>query len=516
MTDAIQRTPISVSTVLAKSLQAGGESVALVYEGRAITRSQLRDAISRYIGALTELEIKAGARIAFVSENRPELIYFTSAALMSNICVVPLHTLGSIADFVFICRDAKVEALVFETGLERVAQAMLEQLPGVRAFSVGAQVRSAFPDLGVVAERHAARRLSPLPVTGSELSRLSYTGGTTGRPKGAMITHDAFRHMLYAQLMHWEWPDPITHLVCAPLSHAGASTVIPTLLEGGTLVILPKFDATQVLDTIARCKITSTLLVPSMIYKLLDQPNIDDYDLSSIQTIFYGASAISKERLTQAIGRFGHVFYQFYAQAEAPMVVTGLRKREHDIADAKRLTSCGKPLPWVDVALLDTNHQVVATGQIGELCVRGPILMEAYLGLPRETAEAFEGGWLHTGDMAVQDDAGFLYIVDRKKDMIISGGFNVYSKTIEDLLRSHPGISDAAVYGVPHAQWGEAVHAVVVVNARQPIDVEDLRALVLREKGKVHVPKRIEVVDAIPLTSLGKPDKALLRARTAD
>jgi fatty-acyl-CoA synthase len=231
-----------------------------------------------------------------------------------------------------------------------------------------------------------------------------------------------------------------------------------------------------------------------------------------METIFYGASAMSPTRLTEGIRKWGPIFFQFYGQSEAPMVLTHLKKAEHELDRPERLASCGKPTPWVRLALLDDDNNEVEPGRAGEICVRGPLVMSGYHGLPEQTAQALEGGWMHTGDVGRFDEDGFLYIVDRKKDMIISGGFNVFPREVEDVIATDPSVAQVAVIGVPDETWGEAVKAVVVARPGATIDADALIALVKNAKGSVQAPKSIDIVDSIPLSALGKPDKKALRA----
>jgi fatty-acyl-CoA synthase len=301
-------------------------------------------------------------------------------------------------------------------------------------------------------------------------------------------------------------------LTCAPLSHSGAALGLPAQLRGGTLLVMPGFEPVAVMQAVERHRINCTLVVPTMIYALLDHPRFGAFDLSSLETVFYGASAISPARLKEAIEKLGPIFFQFYGQSEAPMTLTVLRKAEHDVADLKRLASCGRPVPWVNLALLDSADRPVADGEPGEICVRGPIVFDGYRGDPELTAETFRGGWHHTGDVAVRDAGGYLRIIDRTKDMIISGGFNIYPRELEDILGEHPAVSQAAVIGVPHEKWGEAVTAVVVLRPGQTAGAEELIALVAGRKGSFQAPKRVDFVEAIPQTPVGKPDKKALRA----
>ncbi len=222
---------------------------------------------------------------------------------------------------------------------------------------------------------------------------------------------------------------------------------------------------------------------------------------------------MSPVRLQEAIRKLGLIFFQFYGQTEGPMTVCVLRKEEHDPDDLARLASCGRPVPWARVGLLDDEGHEVPDGEAGELCVRGPLVMKGYWNKPDETAEALEGGWLHTGDVARKDQHGFLTIVDRKKDMIVSGGFNVFPREIEDIIATHPSVSAVAVVGTPDDKWGEAVTAVIVPRPGATVDIDAIVALVKERKGSHHAPKTVDIVDSIPVSPLGKPDKKVIRAR---
>jgi fatty-acyl-CoA synthase len=326
-----------------------------------------------------------------------------------------------------------------------------------------------------------------------------------------MQTYRSGATLTQIQLAEWEMPEEGRFLIATPLSHAGAAFFVPTLLTGGSIVVLPGFDPTAVLATIEKYKITGTMLVPTMLYILMDHPKLADYDLSSLQTVYYGAAAMSPTRLREAIATFGSIFFQFYGQSECGMTITVLKKGEHDPDDLERLATCGRPVPWLHVALLDDDGNEVPAGEPGEICVRGPLVMKGYWNKPDQTAEALAGGWLHTGDVARKDAKGFMTIVDRKKDMIVSGGFNVFPREVEDVIGTHPAVAQVAVIGVPDEKWGEAVKAVVVLRPDQTVEADELIALVKDRKGAVHQPKSVDFVEAIPLSALGKPDKKVLR-----
>jgi fatty-acyl-CoA synthase len=225
---------------------------------------------------------------------------------------------------------------------------------------------------------------------------------------------------------------------------------------------------------------------------------------------------MSPARLQEGIEKWGQVFYQFYGQNEAPMVLANMRKAEHDLSRPGRLMSCGRTTPWMHVQLLDDNNAPVAAGEAGEICVRGPLVMKGYHQLPEQTAEVFDGGLLHTGDIGRFDDEGFLTIVDRKKDMVVTGGFNVFPREIEDVIARHSAVAQVAVVGVPDERWGESVKAVIVLRPEQrPSEAlsDEIIAMVKDAKGSVQAPKSVDFKDALPLTGLGKPDKKTLKAQ---
>jgi len=481
-------------------------------DGPALTVGDLRDETSRYVQALAALGISAGSRVALLSGNRPEVLHATHAVQLNAAIYTPMHALGSIEDHAYILQDAEIDLLIFDAApFGKHATELARRAPKVKLAGLG-------PGPGAVDLVALAQSMTPAPLTaprvrGEDVARFGYSGGTTGKPKSIGGTHAIASEVQRIVLAEWEWPDPPHALLCSPLSHAGATLFMPTLLRGGTLLVLPRFEPGAVLRAIQDHRVNCSLMVPSMIYALLDHPDLDTFDLSSLETIFYGGSLMSPVRLKEAIERIGPVFSQFYGQAEAPMVVTLMRKAEHLLDDPARLASCGRALPWNEVGLLDDHNQPVPPGTPGEMCVRGPLVMTGYRNEPDLTAAVFDGGWLHTGDIAVQEPDGFLRIVDRKKDMIVSGGFNIFPREIEDILVSHPAVAQAVVIGTPDPKWGEAVTAIVQLRPSGQASAADLTALVAERKGSYQAPKRVEFVDAIPLTPVGKPDKKALRTQ---
>lgn len=507
--------PLYVSDILVNALnQTPDRPLLQLLDGPMLTVSDIRDATSQFVQALESLGVKRGDRVALLSPNRPECIYLSHAVQLVAAIYVPMHPLGGVADHAHVIKDAEIDILVFDASrFGDRATALAAEVPGLRLMAFGASSHG--KDIIALAAQFEPAPLVAPKVRGDDVMRLGYSGGTTGKPKALPSVHRTALVTLQLMQTEWEWPSRPNILTCAPLSHAGSAMFMPALLRGGTMLVMPGFEPAAVMQTIQDYRINCMLVVPTMIYALIDHPRFAEFDLSSLETVFYGASAISPPRLKEAIEKIGPVFAQFYGQAEVPMVISYLRKDEHDVDDLRRLASCGRPSPWINVALLDSENRPVADGEPGEICVRGPLVMNGYRDAAL-TADAFRGGWHHTGDVAVRDPGGFLRIVDRTKDMIVTGGFNVYPREIEDILSEHPAVSQVAVIGVPHPKWGEAVHAVIVLRAGQNADVDELTTLVAARKGAYQAPKTVEFVDAIPQTPVGKPDKKALRAKYRD
>jgi fatty-acyl-CoA synthase len=504
--------PQFLPDLLIAALERNADQPCLFIGEQVLTARAVGDQISRYVQAYREQGVVQGAGVATLSKNRPEVLFSIGANMITAGRATALHPLGSLDDHAYVVEDARIETLIFDPAFEDRARELKDRVPTLqRLLSYGPSAVG--EDLVELASTFDAMPLTAPNVDAEDMPALAYTGGTTGKPKGVMATYRSSAAMAQIMYADWQWPEEVRHLVCTPLSHAGAAFFVPILLHNGSMVVLPWFDAGMVLEAVEHHRITTMMLVPSMLYALLDHPRFSETDLSSLQTVFYGASPVSPTRLQEAIRALGPIFFQFYGQTESPQTVCVLRKEEHDPDDLDRLTSCGRPVPWVRVALLDEKGDVVPNGASGELCVRGPLVMKGYWNKPEETAEALDGGWLHTGDVARADKDGYLTIVDRKKDMIVSGGFNVFPREIEDVIATHPSVAAVGVVGVPDETWGEAVKAVVVVRDGALLDVEVLIALVRERKGPHYAPKTIDVVDSIPLSPLGKPDKVALRAR---
>ncbi|VCU68382.1 Long-chain-fatty-acid--CoA ligase [Pigmentiphaga humi] len=502
----------TLGDIIARSLSRYPDRIAFVEGDRQFTYRETAAAISRIMQWFDSVGLQRGDTVAQLSRNCPEQWFVMAALYLSGLRSVTLHAMGGADDHTYILNDSEAKVVIYDAYFADKVAAYRPACAGVAAWychGEGSADENFWNAVSSFQPRTALRCRS----AAEDIIRLAYTGGTTGKPKGVMLSNRALVANTMLTLVEKDWPEEVRVLCTAQISHGAGAMIVPTLSRGGTFYLYPGFDKDTIIAEVSRHRITVMYLVPTMIYSLLDYPPARRADWSSIALITYGASPMSPKRIEEAIAVFGPVMCQGYGQTEAPNSIAVLRKCDHDLSKPERLLSCGMPYPGIQVAILDEQYKEVPRGTVGEICVRGPIVMSGYWKQPEQTAEAFAGNWLHTGDMGCQDDDGFLYIVDRKKDMIISGGFNVYPREIENVLAEHAGVSNAAVIGVPDDKWGEAVKAVVVLRPGADVSAEQLIAMVKERKGSVNAPKSVDFIDAMPLTAVGKPDKKALRAK---
>lgn len=503
----------SVGQIIVSAIARFPDRPAVADAQTSWTYREFGAAISRYMAALTSLGLRKGEGIAILSGNKAEQVVCQFAAVLIGMPYTALHPLAAASTHTHILKDAEIAALVVDPYV--VAKTGIAFAKGVdclrHVLSLG-PFEGATDLVALVGASAASALVDHADATA--VAYLFYTGGTTGLPKGVMLPHRSIVGPAILQAADWDLPSgDIRFLAVTPTSHA-SGIILPTIfLRGGYVRLASGFDAASFCKTVQDEKINMTFLVPTMLYVLLDSPGLSSSDLSSLQTIVYGAAPMSADRMREAIGRFGQVFVQLFGQTEVPMCITTLRKVDHDPARMDRLGSCGLPVASVQVKLFDADMREVGTEESGEICIRSSLVMDGYWKQPEATQEAFRGGWMHTGDVARRSADGFLTIVDRTKDLIISGGFNVYPREVEDALLAHPHVSNAAVIGIPDAKWGEAVTAYVVRRAGADVDEAALKAHVKAVRGAIWAPKTITFLDSIPLTALGKLDRKALRTR---
>lgn len=511
---------LTISDLYDRAVLHGGDRVALTQGSRSVTYRELGRDAARMLGALKALQVGKDERIAFAMVNCPEYVVCEYAVAMAGAVRVPLAPLLGDDDLVYMMNFARCTTLIYHEKLAQRMQGLAPRLETVRHFICVAEDQACLAmghlHLQSLITSHAPAERT-VAAQAEDLAAIYFTGGTTGRPKGVMLSHRAWFHTYYAEMLEFGVGWNETFVFATPITHASGCLILPVLLRQGRCVILEHFEAGVLLDTIERERATMTLLVPTMIYLLLDHPARDRYDLRSLRNVLYGAAPIAPERLKQALSVFGPIFTQFFGQTEAPMALVVLPREAHVVADAAReaqmLTSAGRVTFPAEIRLVDDDGHDVPRGEPGEIIARAPNMMSGYLEDPEATVRAIRDGWLYTGDVARVDEEGLVTIVDRKKDMIVSGGLNVYPREVEQVLQEHPAVRQAVVFGAPHEKWGEAVNALVVLREGATVSAEALLEFVKARKGSVAAPKAIDFTDAVPLTNLGKVDRKAIRAR---
>ena len=502
----------SYGDVIVEALTRYPSRDAFVLGERRVTYAQIADLVGRTQNVLTERGIQQGRGVGVLSPNAPEVFVVQAATFLTGARYTGLHPMGSVDDHVFLCDDAEIEVLVVHPSFAATAAAVAERSATVRhVLTIGAS--EAGPDLLALCSAAEPRALRAPAVVEDTTAWLQYTGGTTGRPKGAMLSHRALVQEVQTLTASWGLPEEPIYLAASPITHAAVLPVVPTLVRGGTVVLQQGFDPQEWLRAVESERVNYAFVVPTMLYTMLDKADPAARDTSSIETLCYGAAPMSPPRLVEAQEAFGPVMMQVYGQTECIGMSTSLRKDEHDpVRRPDLLTSCGRAAAGIRIELLDDAGEPVPDGEVGEVSVRSRVVMNGYWKREEETAEALRGGWLRTGDMGVRDREGFFHLVDRKKDMIVTGGFNVYPKEIEDVLTGDDTVWQAAVIGLPDDKWGESVAAFVVPRPGAAVDTAALTALVRARKGAHQAPKRVEIVPELPTTGVGKIDKKALRA----
>jgi long-chain acyl-CoA synthetase len=475
--------------------------IGLSFDGRRMSYAELNQRVDALAAALTELGLTGGDRVVLWLRNCPEFIEAFFACWKLGLVAVPVNCRLLPADVAFHAADCDARALIH--GAEYADGA--RECEVEHRIGTGGSGEISYDDL-IARNPHAADQTRP--VSDETPAWLFYTSGTTGRPKGAVLTHGNLTFVTVswcADLYGLQPEDVVLH--CAPLSHGAGFHALAAVARGAENVVHARFEPQAVLDAIAWHRVSAIWLVPTQIRLLLDCAELERTDLSSIAGIVYGGSPMYLGDLNEAIERFGPVLSQLYAQGESPMTVTYLRAQEHR-PGLDVLASAGIARTGMQVRIADTDDRPLPPGEAGEIQVRGPAVMTGYWGNPEASAMALRGGWLHTGDVARIDERGYVYVLDRLKDMIITGGVNVYAREVEDVLLQYPGIRDVAVFGAPDRLWGEAVTAVLVGDS---LVEHELRAYCHERLADYMRPKRFHVATSIARNAYGKVLKRELR-----
>jgi acyl-CoA synthetase (AMP-forming)/AMP-acid ligase II len=482
---------------------------AVTADSATLTYADLASRAARLAGALRKrLGDVSGAHVVLYLENCPEFFEILLGCWSAGLCAVPVNARLHPKEVAWIVEKTKAK-LVFVT--PALADSVASS-PGLEAIATGS---ADYHELLV------ADPIAPMPAAPGDPAWVFFTSGTTGRPKGAVLTHRnllSMSHAYYADIDFLDERD--TDLHAAPLSHGSGLYAIPHLLKGSHQVVLGGFEAARVLDAIARHGNVSFFAAPTMVRRLIQSEAARTAEIANLKTIIYGGAPMYVADLRRALALFGPRLYQLFGQGESPMTITGLSKRLHAATDHPRydalLASCGYARTGVEVKIVDDEDRELPPGEIGEVVTRSDTVMQGYLDEPAASAETLRGGWLHTGDVGSMDADGLLTLRDRSKDLIISGGSNIYPREIEEVLLRHPGVLEAAVVGRPHREWGEEVVAFVVALPGASVSTAALDAVCLDNIARYKRPREYRFVDALPKNNYGKVLKTELRRKLGD
>ncbi len=502
---------------LDKGASLNGEAPCLTTDGESLSYDDVVASSVAIARALLAHGVTAGDKVGILSSNDPTSFTCVFGISRASAVWCPINPRNEADENQQLLDGFDCSVLLYQRAYAPLVAKIRPNLPGVHTWvcldgpDEGAVDWSAFLASGADTALPAEPR--------GDLALIAGTGGTTGRPKGVMLTGANLETMAAITLMSYPFVGRPVYLALAPLTHAAGVLCFPIMCLGGEIVIMRSPDVGEFLAHLARHRVTHTFLPPTLLYMVLAHPDLDTTDHSALQCFWYGAAPMSPERLAEALTRIGPVMAQLFGQTEAPMMVSTMAPADHfnpdgSIAD-HRLASAGRPSPLVTLGIMDTRGALLPRGERGEIVVRSSLVTPGYYRNPDATAEASMFGWHHTGDIGFVDEDGYLFIVDRAKDMIITGGFNVYSVEVEQALLAHPDVQDCAVIGRPDDKWGERVEAVVQPRPGHEVDGEALAAFVKARIGSVKAPKVVHVWPDLPRSKVGKVVKPEVKAQLA-
>jgi acyl-CoA synthetase (AMP-forming)/AMP-acid ligase II len=507
----------SLASILEANARHYADAPAWIFDGTVLTHAAYLGRARRLASAWAKLGLRQQERVAVMSRNRLEICEVFAAGEVGGFVTATISFRFAAPEVAYIVNDSLPKILVFEEEFAGLIDGIRGSMTSVEHFvCIGAAPEWALRyddviETGVI----ETGVISSLPtVEASDICYIIYTSGTTGRPKGVMLTHAAKVSCAnsISSLMAAGPMDRI--LLMMPMFHVGAKDMsLGQSWRAGAIYLHRDFDPELILRTIQNERITITHMAPTMIQMLLDHPKIDDFDLSSLRMIVYSAAAMPTALLRRGLEKLGPVFLQMYGQTEGSGTILPIEAHQPDgdARDVRRLQSIGIPFPGVRIRVVDDAGQDCATGEAGEILIRGPIMMQGYWNNSNASIETLRGGWLHTGDVGKFDEDGYLYLVDRKKDMIVSGGENIYSREVEEALYQHDSVANAAVIGVADEKWGEAVRAVVQLREGASVSAPELIAHCRTLIAGYKCPKSVVFADELPKLPSGKINKIAIR-----
>ncbi|SCX44719.1 Acyl-CoA synthetase (AMP-forming)/AMP-acid ligase II [Klenkia marina] len=504
---------MGLTSWLDKGASLGPDAPCLTAGETTYSYGQVQEVSHRVARALVRSGVRPGQSVAVLSANDPVAFACVFGIARAGAVWAPVNPRNQAAENRELLDLFGCTALLYQAAFAPLVAQIRDQLPALTTLVCLDAEDTGAPSLAQWLDGVPADPFEVEPV--DDVVMVVGTGGTTGRPKGVLLTSRSIETMSAITLMSYPFEGRPVYLALAPLTHAAGVLCFPVMALGGQVVVLPKPSLDDFLDAVPRHRVTHTFLPPTLVYMLLDHPRSAVTDLGSLQCFWYGAAPMSVARLTEALER-GWPMAQLFGQSEAPMMISTMSPADHRRPDGsvavEHLSSAGRPSPLVTVAIMADDGTLLPTGERGEIVARSSLVMAGYLGDPAATAAASAHGWHHTGDIGYLDAENWLYVVDRAKDMIITGGFNVYSAEVENALTAHPDVADAAVVGVPDEKWGERVVAVVQARPGAQLDAAAVTAFVKERIGSVKAPKELHVWPDLPRSTVGKVLKTDVRA----
>jgi len=509
---------MNVGLLMSRTARRYPDRLAVVCDSVRRNWSEVDERTNGFAKALSELGVVRGDRVAILLPNCDQYVEVLFGCFKVGAVAVPMNAKLHPNEVVFHVNDARARVLVCHEDNAAQIESIRSQLASTEHCVAVGWAPGNFQSYESRVSALRTNEDQAIDIERDELAWLFYTSGTTGRPKGAMLTHGNLMAMTVgslADMVPMTVDDVSLHV--SPLSHGAGLYLLPRVARGSANIILSRFDPEKALQAIEGEKVTSiSSIVPTQIRMLLDSLLLGKLDLSSLQYVVYGGSPMYVDDIHRAVSRLGQVWIQLFGQGESPMTGTSLSRHEHVLdgtpQQRARLESAGTARTDMEVKILDDDDREVPRGERGEICLRGPTVMKGYWDRPEESSQALRNGWLHTGDVGHMDEDGYVYIVDRSKDMIISGGMNIYPREIEEVLQSHEAIHECAVVGVPDVKWGEAAKAVVVLRPGASVTEADLIAFCAEHLSGFKKPKSVDVVAELPKSAYGKILKRELRS----
>ncbi|MET0966439.1 MAG: long-chain fatty acid--CoA ligase [Nakamurella sp.] len=495
-----------LSDYLDKGASLRSAAPCLTMQDRTLSYADVQRLSCRVARALDRSGVAAGGKVAILSANDPIAFSCVFGIARAGSVWCPINPRNEAGENRELLDAFDCTCLIYQAAFAPLVDKILPDLPKLTTVICLDEARPgaiSFADWTADLPEESWERQAP-----DDIAMIVGTGGTTGRPKGVMLTTRNLETMTALTLMGYPFRGRPVYLALAPLTHAAGVLCFPVLASGGEVVVMPQPDLGGFLSLVESKRVTHTFLPPTLIYMLLGHPALETTDLTSLQCFWYGAAPMSVTRLAEALTRIGPVMAQLFGQTEAPMMISMLPPAEHFNADgsvAERLLgSAGRPAPLVTVAIMDEAGRLCSAGERGEVVIRSSLVMAGYYRDPAATEQVSRYGWHHTGDVGYLTDDNYLFIVDRLKDMIITGGFNVYSAEVEQAVLEHPGVQDCGVIGLPDDKWGERVTAVVQLRPGRELTGEAIAAFVKARIGSVKSPKQVEIWPDLPRSKVGK------------